>query len=106
MLEILSWNGQDTSRFGTAYIRRREASGKQQRLEIRERGERERTLESVRERVREEETRAVYEPVSSTVTAIAILNHLEFVVYPSRSTVRLCETPGTFIAVIRATALP
>ena len=52
-----SWNGQDTSRFGTAYIRRREASKK--KAEIREREHR---------RASEEETCAVYEPVSSTVT--------------------------------------
>ena len=38
--------------------------------------------------------------------AIAILNHLEFVACSSRSTVRLCETPRTVTAVIRATALP
>ena len=35
---------------------------------------RDRTSESIGERAREEKTCAVYEPVSSTVTAIAILN--------------------------------
>ena len=44
--------------------------------------------------------------VVSCDCAIAILDHLEFVVSSSRSTVSLCETPRTLIAVIRVTALP
>ena len=99
-----SWNAQDTSRFGTAYIRRREASENQQRLQIREK-----TPESIRRR-----NVCCLQACDCVINCdcdITILDHLEFIVCPStaylpRSTVGLCETPRTFITVIRTTALP
>ena len=72
--------------------------------EIREREHR-RASESERGKEKRVLSTSLCECVVTCDCAIAILDHLEFVACSSRSTVRLCGTPGTFITVIRATAL-
>ena len=95
-----NWKSWDTSRVGAAYIRHGVAAEReknQQRWERENIGERQRASEG---------RRNVCCLRACVVNCDCAIPILDLVVWSSRYTVRLCDTPGTFIAVIRATALP